>query len=81
MSFVKVRNRERRDLESPKSYPAFSGGDMKYKGIGTIFTLLLLVQASYILAFSFKEGFSSLTLIAFGMAAIPILLLWGFFSF
>jgi len=52
---------------------------MKYKGIGAIFTLLLLVQASYILAFSFKEGFSSLTLLAFGMAAIPILLLWGIF--
>lgn len=44
-----------------------------------IFTGILLVQSSYILPFSLKEGFSSITVLAFGVAAAPIVLLWTVF--
>lgn len=50
---------------------------MKPRTIAILFTVLLLVQSSYILPLSLKEGFSTITLIAIGVSAAPIILLWA----
>lgn len=52
---------------------------MKPRTIAIFFTILLLVQSSYILPFSLKEGFSTITLIALGVSVAPIILLWAIF--
>jgi hypothetical protein len=52
---------------------------MKPKTIAIVFTILLLVQSSYFLPFSLKEGFSTMTLIAIGVSIAPIIMLWAIF--
>lgn len=52
---------------------------MKPRTVAIFFTILLLVQSSYILPFSLKEGFSTVTLIALGISVAPIILLWAIF--
>lgn len=44
--------------------------------IATAFiAIILLLQSLYLLAFSIKEGFSSITLVALGVAMAPLLIL------
>lgn len=40
-----------------------------------IIAVILFFQSVYMLAFSAREGFSSMTLIAFGMALAPLVVL------
>jgi hypothetical protein len=52
---------------------------MKPKHIAILFTILFLIQSSYILPLSLKEGFSEITLMALGVTVVPISLLWGIY--
>jgi hypothetical protein len=54
--------------------------ELMKKIFGTIlFSALFFFQSVYVIAFSFKEGFSSIALLAFCYFLIPTVILWIFF--